>query len=94
MVTKQPYVFKEEEDRIDSGGEGPIREVAKTIKPIGKSMTLGSKRIPPRPVLKLVVTKSEVEEERAIDLPKAMGDVDTAFARERRDAPTIPLFSP
>ena len=93
MVIKQPYVVKEEDGGIDSGRKGPSRELAKTIKPIGKSMTRGSKRIPHRPVLKLVVTKSEVKEEHASDTPKAKGDVDTAFTRERRDAPGGPTFS-
>ena len=93
MVTKQPYVVKEEEDRIGSGRKGPCREVDRAIKPIGKSMIRSSKRIPPRPVLKLVVTKPEVKEEHARGTPPPKEDVDTVFTRERRGAPRSPLFS-
>ena len=64
MVTKQPMKVKEEEDRFDPERICPKREVGKVEKPIGKSMLRGSKRIHPRPILKLVVTKHEVNEEQ------------------------------
>ena len=94
MIIKQPGRIKEEEDRFDSERRGPSREVDKVIKPIGKSTIRSSKRIPPRPILKIIVTKPEAKEEQTSGAPPPKEDVDTVFTRERRDTPRSPLFSP
>ena len=89
MVLKQPAKVKEEEDRFTSGRKDPERGVGKVIKPLGKSMIRSSGRIPPRPTLKLIVTKSEVKEEQPNGAAPPPDDVDTVFTRERRETPHV-----
>ena len=92
MVIEQPANVKEEEDRFNSERKGPKRGMDKVKKPNGKSTIRGSNRIPPRPILKIIVTKPEVKDEEPGDEPLVTEDVNTVLTRERGETPRIPLF--
>ena len=94
VIKQQPCNVEEEEDRVDSERKGPRREVDKVIKPIGESTIRSSNRIPPRPILKIIVTRPEVKGEQASGEPSLKEDVDTASTRERRETHRSPLSPP